>query len=193
MQRFWQAVVALLAISGTAWGGIQRKTFVGSLTAENLSLYEKDGLVCLFESGDVKSPDVERHLLKTWKLSAPTVTLENGLLLAVDPKGETTEVRLVKEKGEHTRWTFEIDSKIVPSGEHPGRRALLTGNSGYRFRVRVAEGKYQGWYLAAEKHSDDQKPVDREELVLRNLKLVQDAKSALLLTYIDTHYEAIHK
>ena len=195
MNRLWQIcwIVVLpsavsLLVAGNAAAAVQIRAFVGSLTAAGCSLCEKGGLVCLRESGPTlpaKDQD-DGYALNKWRISAPTIKDKRGKLLAVDPTGETDSVRMIQKGGDHSKWTFEIQSTIKPKQVSVGYRE---GNSGYRLRIRVAKGKYEGWYIAAEDGPDTDNPHSKEQALLHRLKLVQNADSALLFTYIEEQFK----
>ena len=192
MNRLWQIcriVVLLSAVSlsvaGTAGAAFQKRAFVGSLTAQDCSLCEKDSFVCLIELGLPFPATEDGRALNKWRISAPTIKDGRGKFLAVDPTGETDSVRMVEKGGDHSKWTFEIQSTFKPKPDGVGYRR---GNSGYLFRIRVAKGKHEGWYLAAEDRPNADKPHPKEQPVLQRLKLVKDANSALLFTYIEEQY-----
>jgi hypothetical protein len=150
------------------------------------------GRVCLVETDWDKAERPRKDQPHKWYISAPTIKDEKGRFLASDPLGSDPTVHLVKEKGDNTRWVFEFVSQIEPKrarGEGPN---LKEGPGGFTFRVKLAEGPFKGWYLAAGERSAE--PEDRrdEGPPTRPVKLVRDVKAATVFTYIEEFHYVKH-
>jgi hypothetical protein len=65
------------------------------------------------------------------------------------------------------------------------------GPAGFTFRVKLADGPFKDWYLAAEERGVE--PKDGEEPVRRRLKLVRHVKEATVFRYVETSYFVDHK
>ena len=65
------------------------------------------------------------------------------------------------------------------------------GESGFKFRLQVAEGKYKGWYLAADKPPDED-PKGRKT-IWRALKVTKDVKQAVVFTHVEKRFSVGHK
>ena len=108
----WLVVILLPFVAG----GIQRKSFIGALSATGGWLfYEEDHQLFLIEGKAAAQQKFERQVISRWTISAPTVrTLARGQLLSVDPDGESERVRLDFKKGGHTEWNLHVESRENP-------------------------------------------------------------------------------
>jgi hypothetical protein len=186
----WQLAglaAVLLGSVGSARAAVQGRSDVGWLGSGDWQLREQDGEACLVPSRFPKSgwpPPEKRH---EWTVNTPTIQGKSGKFLGIDPEGRTASVLLVKDKGVNTRWTFDIVSNLKPGPSTEERGRFKEGHEGFRFRVLVAEGPFKGWYLACEE------PPEGKETAPRRLKLVREAREAILFTYVDTNYFVDHK
>jgi hypothetical protein len=173
-------VATFLAAPGGGEAAVQGKKYVCALSVGGWRLCEKDGRAYLAEAGRGKA--------EKWYVSAPTVKDQVGRALSADPKGRSPSVHLVRDKGPHTRWTFEVLTHLHPrpAKDEPH---LKEGVSGIEFKLRVAAGPYKGWYVAAE----EPKKRKGRDPVLRPLKLVKDRFEAAVFTYVEAEYEVDHK
>ena len=173
-------VTAMLLAAGGAGAAVQGKKHLCALSVGGWQLSEKDGRAYLAEA--------RRGKAEKWYVSAPTVTDQGGRALSADPKGRSPSVHLVRDKGPHTRWTFEVLTHFHPRPARDEPR-LKEGVSGIQFKLRVAGGPYKGWYVAAE----GQEKGKGRDRVLRPLKLVKDRSEAAVFTYVEVKYEVDHK
>jgi hypothetical protein len=190
----------LLWGAGNSRAGIQVEQ-VYWLGTGTLELCEKPDGAYLVESHAV-APGLNsgswdrlpRGSASRWYVSAPTIRSQSGRLLAGDPEGRNPTVHLVGEKAANTRWVFEFVSTLQPqSWVTQTRERHKEGPSGFTFRVKMAEGPFQDWYLAA-----GEPPVQRGEgqdqaPALQPLKLVPDVEGATIFTYIKVNYRVEHK
>ena len=192
-------VVVLLTAVGTSRAGVQERVTLCWLGTENWQLLENEGKVYLVECGwqwlaahlENKRLAVAEDKHRKWRVSAPTIKSQSGKFLGSDPDGRTPSVCLVKDKGANTRWAFHIVDHIHP-GEAKGEdQRMKAGPSGFRFRVKMDDGRFKNWYLAVEELGAEQQ--EREGDVTRRLKLVRDVKEATVFTYIDVNYYVDHK
>jgi hypothetical protein len=134
-------------------------------------------------------PEEKRH---RWHVGTPTIRAESGKFLATDPKGRSPTVHLVSDTGAHTRWTFEIVSRLQPS-RAKDKSGLKEGSNGFLFRVIVAEGPFRNWYLAAEEPVVDQVQREGQGHASRRLKLVREVQASRVFTYVEDNYFVDHK
>ena len=171
---------------GMTMAGFQAKKQIGKLSLDGWQLQSHDGQLGLakIDSGQ-------------WLASAPTITDTKGLFIAGDPDGKTPTVHLIKEKGPHVNWAFEFSESWKPhkAGRAEGRSNshLLVGDSGFRFKMKVAEGPFKNWYVAVDALPPETKSDPAKVPTWRPLKLVQDPKSAAEFEYLEAHYEVGHK
>jgi hypothetical protein len=193
--------LALLLVVGSIHGAIQRKISACWLGAGDWHLQEgeKDAhLVELAGKAEASSPrrirwdrvetsrDVKwKH--DRWVVSAPTIKSETGKFLSYALKGREPAVYLTKDKGDHTRWVFEIVERVRPERSKSSDRNMKEGSEGFSFRVQAAEGQFKNWYLAAE-----DAPKDKKEPVKRRLTLVRSKKQATEFEYVQTCYYVHH-
>jgi hypothetical protein len=168
--------VVLLWGAGISRAGFQAKERVYWLGTGDLELCEKPEGAYLVESPRDRWDRVPSGLSR-WSVSAPTIQSPSGKFLAGDPEGRNPTVHLVGEKGANARWVFEFASPVRPGRSREG--PYKEGPSGFTFRVKLAEGPFKDWYLAAEER--------------RCLKLVPDLKEATVFTYIEENYYVGHK
>jgi len=142
-------VIVLLAAGLASAGEQARDVGVKWLGTGHWQMREDDGDVYLVEHRWSRKEQrlKERH---PWSVGAPTIKSEGGLYLSYDLEGKDPSVRLSKEKGDHTRWAFEIETRLSPERVDSCKGPLKEGAKGFTFRISVTEGKYKGWYLAAE-------------------------------------------
>jgi len=166
--------------AGPAWATYQVKTKVGKISYDSLELEERDGILGFAK---VKSG--------IWQASAPTIADPQGRYFSVDPDGQETTLRLVKENGPHANWAFEFGEKWEPTRSNISKRQVFwEGPSGFKFKMKVAEGPFKDWYVAVEPLSDEAQEDPDKEPEWRPLKLVKDPKQALEFRYDDTNYKA---
>jgi hypothetical protein len=116
---------------------------------------------------------------RRWTISAPTMTDPQGLFVSANPDGETPTVHLVPEQSPDTKWAFEFLNDFGPNP--------TTGTTGYRFRMKVAEGPFQDWYIGV-----DPLPAASATPAWRPLKLVQDRRLAAGIEYITAFHRGEH-
>lgn len=178
--------VGLLLVAGVAVAGFQVRQSVCSLrAARDWDLCEKDGLVYLTDTPPAKPAK--------WYVSAPTIKDANGRFLAGDPDGRNPSVQLIDDKRGPVQWAFEIVSRHQPGSQRSGGTTFKVGTRGLSFRIKMAGGPFEAWYLATEALLDEDLKRKRGEVVMRPLKLVKDPKKALVLIYIQERYEIGHK
>jgi hypothetical protein len=189
----WQLVgvaAVLLAGSGASRAAVQVKDRVYWLGISDWQLCPTAGGVYLVASQWHQSDRYRGDKSRQWYVSAPTIKAANGKFLASDPAGRNPTVHLVTKKGANTRWVFELQTRFSPGpAKEEFRSTLKEGPSGFTFRVKVAEGPFKGWYLAAGK------PTKRkgEKTAVRPLKLVRGVKNATVFSYIEANYFVEHK
>jgi hypothetical protein len=193
-QRAGLAAVLLLA-AGVATAGDQAREGVYWLGTGDWQLCERDGEAVLRASGwrKGKSGWLPADSRDEWEVSAPTIKSKSGKFLASDPDGRTPSVQLVKDKGANTRWVFDIVAKLEPKSGEGLEAKLKEGPSGFRFRVKMDEGPFKGWYLAAEETATEPKEEGKGKgPATRRLKLVRAARDATVFTYIEENYFVKH-
>ena len=197
--------------TGVLLAGFQIKRQIGRVYVGDCQLETRAGRLGLAKCDSGK-----------WSASAPTIMDANGRYIAIDPEGQSPAIQLVKEKGPHVNWVFELTHKVEPgtAGRNEGlsNAHLLVGKRGFGFKLKVAEdGPFKNWYVGREPlmsdakvnsaSVDDPKPAlsppaqsasevksDRETTpAWRALKLVQDPKAAVEFEYLDAEYEVGHK
>lgn len=194
-QRAWQgsgAIVLLFLGSQPVQAGIQVRDRICWVGTGDWQLREVGGEICLVPCRWNRNDRFPSDREFPWQISTPTIKDPNGHLLASDPAGRKPSVHLVDKKGTNTRWVFLIDLRLSPGrakGEEPGMKA---GPSGFTFRVKQAEGPFEGWYLAAGE-ADTRTDGDGKEITVRPVKLVKDVREATTFTYIETNYFVDHK
>jgi len=118
-----------------------------------------------------------------WTVSAPTIKTDGGKFLSYGLKGREPKVYLTEEKGNHTRWVFEIGERLRPSWKNSD---FGYGPAGFTFKAIAAEGDFKGWYLGAEDAPEKGKGKEKE--ARRKITLVRQEKEAPLFTYAETFY-----
>jgi hypothetical protein len=192
-QRASLAAVLLLA-AGVATAGDQAREGVYWLGTGDWQLCERDREAVLRASGwrKGKSGWVPADSRDEWYVSAPTIKSKSDKFLGSDPDGRTPSVQLVKDKGANTRWVFDIVANISPGHGNEGVQYKV-GPSGFRFRVKMDEGPFKGWYLAAEETATEPKEEGKGKgPATRRLKLVRAARDATVFTYIEENYFVKH-
>jgi hypothetical protein len=187
----WQfgLTVIVLTGAGTSHAGIQVSSTVCWLGTGNWQLREKEGDVRLVPCSWQESAALPKDKRHQWEVSAPTIKSQSGKFLGSDPKGRGPSVYLVKDKGVNTRWAFDIVAKVRPRNLSKIEMSK-EGPSGFRFRVKMAEGPFKNWYLAAEEVAAE--PQQGQAAATRSLRLVRDAKDATVFTYIEENYHFKH-
>jgi len=110
-----------------------------------------------------------------WEISSPTLCSRSGYL-AYDGSGKSPKVTFQREKGPGTEWLFVelahfTDEK--PMGQRGGYY-ISEEQTGYTMKIRAAEGRFKGWYLAR---------VDG------SLVLVKNHRDAATLRMLETRVE----
>lgn len=196
--RAWQGigVMALFLLgTGLSRAGVQGRQDVFWVGTEKWQLRTIDGEACLVESQWFRNDRLPKTEAFPWYISTPTITDAKGRFLASDPEGRRPTVQLVERKGANTRWVFLIDTRLRPGrakDEGLSNNHLDKGPSGYTFRVKLAEGPFAGWYLAAGEPVTKKNRAGKE-VEVRPLKLVKDVREATDFTYIVTNYYVDHK
>jgi hypothetical protein len=194
-QKAWQLglVAVVLAGAGTLSAAFQGQDTVCWLGTGDWQLREEEGNLCLVECHWSRTEKLPMEKRYEWYVSAPTIKSRSGKYLAGDPEGHEHTVYLAAANGANTRWVFEIVSTFVPEpSEKRADRGVKKGPSGFAFRVKMAEGRLKGWYLAAEELTMEQKERKGDGLATRRLKLVSEVKEATVFTYIEDNYYVAH-
>jgi hypothetical protein len=190
----WQLLgvaAALLAAAGPCRAAVQGRAGVYWLGVGDRQLREVDGEPCLVPSGGLppeRLPPEQRH---PWAVSVPTIKAPSGKYLGADPQGRDPSVHLYPARGDHTRWVVEFVDHLSPGRSREEPR-LKEGPEGFTFRVKLAEGPFKDWYLAAEAAPAPEAGPDRKPAP-RRLKLVRGAREATVFTYVETNYFVDHK
>jgi len=194
----WQLlgpVAALLLFAGSFHAAIQGKVSTCWLGAGDWQLREGEKEARLVGFKWNRLDDVPRWKRDCWFVSAPTIKSESGKFLSYDLKGREPSVYLTKDKGDHTRWLFEIVERTRPQDAKSAGKGsgIKEGADGYTFRVLAAEGRFKNWYLAAEDPPKEEKGRKGKEPARRRLTLVRGKKQATVFEYVETVYFAEHK
>lgn len=188
MRNSWIVACGVLVVVCLT-GGIQRKSFVGSLASlDGGRLAERDGKLILVTGRDGIAPRTEGiSLCGAWRIGLPYLE-SNGRFLTLEQNEQGINLSLGK-KGDSARWVIDpLQTKPLKSD---GKN--LDGNSGMIFRLRVFDGRYKGWYLAVNELTDDQSKMPLNQPIVREFRAVENPKQALSFDYIDTHYTIHHK
>jgi hypothetical protein len=189
--RGWQLLgvaAAVFAAAGPCRASVQGRQAVYWLGVGDWQLREVDGEPCLVQSGGPPSeglPPEQRH---PWAVSVPTIKGPSGKYLGADPDGRDPSVHLYPARGDHTRWVVEFVDRLAPGRSRGERGRFKEGPAGFTFRVKLAEGPFKDWYLAAEEAAPVQEKEPDKKPAPRRLKLVRAAKEATLFTYIEETY-----
>ena len=187
------AVLLAVALVGCLTGAIQVRKFVGSLrTSDGWYLAEQNEQVVLVAGMGEVAPKT-KGVEAVWQISAPHMQTPAGKFLAIDETESGVRLLLSAKKTIATRWKFEIVSSTPaknPKAGSRGERSLLTGTSARSFRLRLFDGDHEGWYLAAKPRKDE--PGQPSETV-REWRISEDPKQAVLFDYVDSHYSIDHK
>jgi hypothetical protein len=185
----WISLAGLVLVgTGVAWAAVQGRDDVYWLGTGSWQLREIGGGAYL-----VKAPLPPKDWIRDedrfkWTVSVPTIKAQTGKFLASDPEGRDPSVHLVAEKGANTKWVFEIADRLSPGPS--GERGIREGPEGFTFRVKLAAGPFQDWYLAADERTVG--PKGRGP-TMRPLKLVRGVREATVFTYVETSYFVDHK
>ena len=87
-----------------------------------------------------------------WTISAPTIQTHAGKYLSGDPNGKQPVVVMTDKKSEFTVWGFEILGRHTPHGVD-----YKDGNTGYDFRITLANGPYKDWFVGMSELTEEQK------------------------------------
>jgi hypothetical protein len=172
--------------AGMTMAGFQVKKYIGKLSVDGWQLKAQEGQLGLAKVDSGR-----------WMASAPAITDKKGLFIAGDPDGKTPTVHLVKENGPHAKWAFEISETWKPNkaGREEGKSNahILVGESGFRFKMKVAEGPFKNWFVGVDALPPETKSDPVKVPAWRPLKLVQNPKLAAEFEYHEDHYEVGHK
>ncbi len=189
-----QILVATILIIGGLTGAIQTKKFVGSLTtSDGASLAEKNGRLVLVY--DRRGSNVQLDVLNVWKISSPYLQTAKGRYLAIDQSEDEVKVFLTEKPADSAKWGIEVLETTSPTRPTKGsidERRMLVGTSESRFRLSLADGRFKGFYLAANIPNEESVPKGTLPTML-TFKVVKDPKSALTFDYVDTTYAIDHK
>src|SRR5262245_31846013 len=108
----WQPVglaAVLLLSAGTSQAAVQGRDSVCLLGTGDWQLREKGGEAHLVKCRWDRSNWLPREKRHRWYVSVPNIKAESGKLLAYGLKGREPSVYLATDKGDHTRWLFEIE------------------------------------------------------------------------------------
>jgi hypothetical protein len=179
-------VLSLTVAIGMTMAGHQAKKHIGALSCEGLQLNARDGQLGLSKTDS-----------GIWFVSAPTITDAKWLYLCGDPEGKAPTVHLAKDRGSYGNWAFEFSEKWQPekAGIKEGRSNadFLVGKSGFRFKMKLADGPFKNWYVGVDPLPADAKRDPKKVPAWRPLKLVQDPKSAAVFDYHEEQYDVGHK
>lgn len=187
------AVAALIAVCLT--GAIQARTFVGSLSLAEGQLAEQDGQVVIVRRRVANAAPVE-GALRIWTVSAPYLHTGKGQYLAAEELADSVRIRLTDKKDKTANWSIEVLETASP--QHPttgsrGERHLLVGESRTKFRLLLTEGRFKGWYLAAQEPTEEQAAAALNQPIVLDFRVVQSPKQAIVFDYVDTKYAIDHK
>jgi hypothetical protein len=171
---------------GLTSAGFQVKKHIGALRCEGLQLKSQDAQLGLAKTGS-----------GIWFVSAPTITDAKGLFLCGDPEGKSPTVHLARERGSYGSWAFEFSEKwqSEKAGPQEGKSNanFLVGKSGFRFKMKLADGPFKNWYIGLDPLPEEAQGDPKIVSAWRPLKLVQDSKSAAVFDYHEEQYEVGHK
>ncbi len=174
-------LVVLLSLTigaGVTMAGRQFKWQSGKLSVDGWQLSSQNGQLGLAKTQSGK-----------WLASAPTITDQNGQYIASDPDGKAATVHLCKDKGPHVKWAFEFLGRFEPERrEGSSHDKFWVGKSGFRFKMKLAEGPFQNWYVGVDALSPETQRDPEKVPAWRPLKLVQDPTKAAEFEYVDTEY-----
>ena len=92
-------------------------------------------------------------------------------------------------KGPHVKWAFEFLGRFEPERrEGSSHDKFLVGKSGFRFKMKLAEGPFQNWYVGVDALPPETQRDPEKVPAWRPLKLVQDPTKAAEFEYVDTEY-----
>ena len=178
-------LVSAVLIVACLTGGIQRSSYIGSIRSQDGKfLAEKDGRLVLVKK-------LERNQINglslrgSWKVNFPYLE-SGGKFLTLEQTEQGVNLSL-GEKGDSARWGIEILK--IKSLESDGKNRV--GSSGALFRLRVTDGRYKGWYIAAKEQNEE--ATTSNTPMIREFRVVENPKMALTFDYIDKHYSVIHK
>lgn len=184
-------VTCVLAASVLGWvfacpvlAGFQIKRPICELTWNEWEFTEREGRLGVESNGPRG---------KRWFVLAPTITTAQGSFIASDPAGKEPWLRLVREKGPHAKWTFEITQTWAPSPTRNRGDRYLNGTSGFRFRMKQAEGPFKDWYVGVEPLPPAAPDKENQTPTWRPLILVKDPSAAAEFKYQEMYYEEGHK
>jgi hypothetical protein len=185
----WLVVILLPLMAGA----IQVREFIGSLrTSDGWYLAEQNDRVVLVAGMGEVAPETP-GLKAVWRISAPHMQTPTGKFLAVEESESGVRLSLSAQKTIATRWKFEVVTST--SAKHPktgsrDEQRMLVGTSSRTFRLRMFDGGHEGWYLAAEPRKDE---AGKPSEVVREWRITEDPKQAVLFDYVDSHYSIGHK
>lgn len=187
------AAAALIAVCLT--GAIQSKTFVGSLSLAEGQLADHDGRVVIVRRRVTNAAPIE-GALRIWTVSAPYLHTGKGQFLAAEELADSVRIRLTDKKDKTANWSIEVVETASP--QHPttgsrGERHLLVGESRSKFRLLLTEGRFKGWYLAAQEPTEAQSAGPLHQPLVLDFRVVQNPKQAIVFDYVDTKYAIDHK
>jgi len=170
-------------------GGIQRKSYIGSLISlDGGRLAERDGrLILLTGRGGIVPRMDGVSLCGEWRVGTPYLE-SGGKFLTLEQTEQGIDLSL-GPKGDSARWVIEVLQ--IKSLKSDGKNR--EGNSGAVFRLRVFDGRYKGWYLAATELNKEQLNSPLNAPLVREFRVVEDPKMALSFDYVDTSYSVHHK
>lgn len=182
-------LVAAVLFVACLTGGIQRKSYVGSLTSlDGGRLAERDGRLFLLAGRGGIVPRMDGvSLCREWRVGTPYLE-SGGKFLTLDQTEQGINLSL-SQKGDSARWVIDVLQTKSLKSDGKNRE----GNSGAVFRLRVFDGRYKGWYLAATELNEEQLNSPLNAPLIREFRVVEDPKMALSFDYVDTSYSVHHK
>ncbi|MGD0783694.1 MAG: hypothetical protein ABR915_04440 [Thermoguttaceae bacterium] len=178
------AVPLLVLMSVRAvWAAFQAKERLYELSWNGWQFVERDGRL-----------GVSREAPRSrWFVAVPTIKSEPGLFVSGDPDGKEPFLRLVKEKNGQANWALELTQQWSPSSTRYEHRDYQVGMSGFRFKMKQAEGPFKDWHVAVGPPRAASQGEAEQAPAWRPLVLVKDASEAAEFEYKSVHYYIGHK
>jgi hypothetical protein len=189
--RLLGLAAAALAGAGGAWAAVQGTDPVYWLGTGDWQLREEAGGAYLVRCPLPRRDWLDKDKRCAWRVSAPTIRSPAGKYLAGAPDDRTPSVGLVADKRAGTRWVFEFVERFAPGPSKEERGRFKEGRSGFAFRVKLDEGPFKGWYLAAGERAAEAE--GGKGPARRPLQLVRTAREATIFTYVETNHFVDHK
>ena len=181
---FWLVVVGSICVAATSVASVQVKRRINRISTGPWVLTNESGAPGLTQKLEGKSNEKNR----VWLVSAPTIQTADGKYLSGDPAGKEPSVSMVDKKSDFTEWEFELGTVLSPKEyDEPRQGTFRTGDSGFEFRIKLANGPYKDWYVSVADLTEEQSKNPRE-VELRPLILTKDVRNATRFTYVEISY-----